>query len=1091
MQKLETQDKIKVGVIKRFFAVILDILLIGLIFILVMLFISNAGGSMWRSVSYIGERENRKSIDNIVDDNLPVRSSKKKEFQQSFNKLLFDENNRLKVPIKNFPTQEREQIIDGIISNIDTHFTIPDLYSDLGGQGEFLSDTNIVGVFREIYNENFGENFKKSYEKLKPHFDVLPANSDELFYQKTRREIVKVLFPDPDDYVFEFNSDGFGERKAQKVSEVINERIAEYFNENSISVNSNKSNEIQQDLSSVYLLANYKDVYIDEFKETLRYSFEKFILERIPASQHRTYKKEQLSQDLDKIINEVLLPEEDFYFTTGKFSSKVSNISEIITESVKDYSLLYYRDKFNHLLKSSHLLEIFGKTFMVEFGNELENEIDSFLRNKISSKNRNSFIDKLSEDFINELFAENDFFIPSDKVKISNQRIKRASDQIIKNIIKYHKIYLSKDILSYALNKTSEETQDYLFTYYLARTASDKPMPSSPLFDTFLKYLEQASRGVEISALVYFKAELYKQEPNKELINALTTYFDQVLEKNRYNLKEYLTENDNESVLDLLKENYEDIYSIDILEEWRHEKEKPFEEQDKKLVEVFENYLNKISKDEPYDTFIKVFEKNFEPMSPDRNKFPVLTNVFKKYISIEKNKSDTDYLSTEKEEKKELDNLVTYYKELLSTKTYKQLETKINAFVNDDSEIIPHLKDLHFYRADKKLHLALFVLAVISCLIFLLEGITRLSFGKLFLKIRIGDNDGSRGNIKIYMLRFVIKNIALFFVIIASLFGLYTLVKAGYFIFAGILVLGSIPILSKSKKAIWDMMSGSAVFSLTDVQLRLAKNSIFKISTIVIASLIIIPLVAILAFITYQGISVIDWEFLTTPKELISEGGGGIAHSLIGTLILIIIAVIASVPIGIASGIYLADNPKGKFSSLVRTTVELFQGVPSIIIGLVGYLWLVITMGKPTALAGGLTLALMMFPLVIRSTEETLKLVPHSLKEASLALGVPYYKTILKVVLPTGLSGIVTGILLGIGRIAGETAPLLFTVFGNQMISFNIKKPIDALPLLIYNYATGPSPELHSIAWGASFVLVVFVLLLNLITRFAISRQDK
>lgn len=275
-----------------------------------------------------------------------------------------------------------------------------------------------------------------------------------------------------------------------------------------------------------------------------------------------------------------------------------------------------------------------------------------------------------------------------------------------------------------------------------------------------------------------------------------------------------------------------------------------------------------------------------------------------------------------------------------------------------------------------------------------------------------------------------------------------------------------------------------------NIKRRQISNGIFKGLIITIASLIIVPLVAILAFIVIQGISVINWEFLVTPKQLISKGGGGIAHSLLGTVILIIIALVASVPIGILAGIYLSETRKGKIAYMVRMTVELFQGVPSVIIGLVGYLWIVVPMGNKSALAGGITLALMMFPLIIRSTEETMKLVPHSLKEASLALGVPYYKTILKILIPTGMSGIVTGVLLGIGRIAGETAPLLFTIMGNSYINANIFKPIDALPLLIYNYATGPSDELHAIAWGASFILIMFILILNISARVFFRKQE-
>jgi len=187
-------------------------------------------------------------------------------------------------------------------------------------------------------------------------------------------------------------------------------------------------------------------------------------------------------------------------------------------------------------------------------------------------------------------------------------------------------------------------------------------------------------------------------------------------------------------------------------------------------------------------------------------------------------------------------------------------------------------------------------------------------------------------------------------------------------------------------------------------------------------------------------------------------------------------------------GIYLSEHKRGKLSYLLRLAVEVLQGTPSIVIGIIAYLWLVILMGGFSALSGGIALGIMMLPVIVRATEETLKLIPDSLKEASLALGVPYYRTILKVILPAGFSGITTGILISVARIAGETAPLLFTAFGNPFMNVNIIKPVNALPLLIYNYATSPYPEWHSIAWGASCVLVGVVLVLNLVTRIMARR---
>ena len=168
---------------------------------------------------------------------------------------------------------------------------------------------------------------------------------------------------------------------------------------------------------------------------------------------------------------------------------------------------------------------------------------------------------------------------------------------------------------------------------------------------------------------------------------------------------------------------------------------------------------------------------------------------------------------------------------------------------------------------------------------------------------------------------------------------------------------------------------------------------------------------------------------------------------------------------------------------MVMLCVEVLQGIPSIVIGIIAYIWVVKPMGTFSALSGGAALAIMMLPVIVRSTEETLNLIPDTLREASLSLGVPYYSTVLKVVLPAGISGILTGILLSVARIAGETAPLLFTAFGSPFMNYNLLKPINSLPLLIFNYATSPYPEWHSLAWGASLVLVTFVLAANIISK--------
>ncbi len=267
------------------------------------------------------------------------------------------------------------------------------------------------------------------------------------------------------------------------------------------------------------------------------------------------------------------------------------------------------------------------------------------------------------------------------------------------------------------------------------------------------------------------------------------------------------------------------------------------------------------------------------------------------------------------------------------------------------------------------------------------------------------------------------------------------------------------------------------------LKIRTVKDKLFLFFVLLFAVLSIVPLFFIIFYLTKQGISAINWHFLVNLPKPVGETGGGISNALIGTFILIILASVFSIPIGIGTGIYLSEFRKSRLADAVRLSVDVLQGVPSIVIGIIAYLWVVKTMGRFSALSGGIALGIMMLPLVIKSTEETLKLIPYSLKESSLALGVPYSKTILKVILPAGLSGILTGVLIGIARIAGETAPLLFTAFGSPFMNLNILKPVDSLPLLIYNYASSPYPEWHKLAWGASFVLIVFVLLLNLIAK--------
>lgn len=269
---------------------------------------------------------------------------------------------------------------------------------------------------------------------------------------------------------------------------------------------------------------------------------------------------------------------------------------------------------------------------------------------------------------------------------------------------------------------------------------------------------------------------------------------------------------------------------------------------------------------------------------------------------------------------------------------------------------------------------------------------------------------------------------------------------------------------------------------------RILKDKLFKIVITLFAFSSSIPLILILFHILKNGISSINFSFLVNLPKPVGEAGGGILNAIVGTIILIAISSSFSIPLGVSVGIYLSENREKRLSNFASILVDILQGIPSIVIGIIAYLWIVRPMGHFSALSGGIALGLMMLPVIIKSTEETLKLIPETMKEASLALGASYYKTILKIVLPAGLSGIVTGVLLSVARIAGETAPLLFTAFGNPFLSFNIFKPIESLPHLIFNYAKSPFSDWHTKAWGASFILILIVFTLNITSKWVIKR---
>ncbi len=273
-----------------------------------------------------------------------------------------------------------------------------------------------------------------------------------------------------------------------------------------------------------------------------------------------------------------------------------------------------------------------------------------------------------------------------------------------------------------------------------------------------------------------------------------------------------------------------------------------------------------------------------------------------------------------------------------------------------------------------------------------------------------------------------------------------------------------------------------------NIKYRIGKSKFFKGVIISLSVLATLPLFIILFYILIQGFAKINWHFLVNLPKPVGETGGGIANALIGSLLIVFVAAIIAIPFGIMGGIYLSENRKTNLAYWCRLSVDVLQGTPSIVVGIVIYFWIVKPLGTFSALSGSIALAIMMLPIVVRSTEETLKLLPSTLKEAGLALGLPYHKVILRIILPCGFSGVLSGIILAVARIAGETAPLLFTAFGNPFFSTNILKPMQSLPLLIFNYATSPYDEWHDLAWGAALILLIWVLLLNIITKITTRR---
>ncbi len=252
------------------------------------------------------------------------------------------------------------------------------------------------------------------------------------------------------------------------------------------------------------------------------------------------------------------------------------------------------------------------------------------------------------------------------------------------------------------------------------------------------------------------------------------------------------------------------------------------------------------------------------------------------------------------------------------------------------------------------------------------------------------------------------------------------------------------------------------------------------------AALALLPLAAILAMLIVKGAGAVDVAFFTRSSVPLGESGGGFAHAITGTVMIVALACAIGVPVGVGAGIYLAEFGGGRFGWLVRFVADTLNGIPSIVIGIFAWTWIVRPTGRFSGFAGGVALACILAPIVARTTEEMVRLVPNSLREAALALGYPRWRTSLTVVVRTAGAGIVTGCLVAVARVAGETAPLLFTALGNQFFSTDLSRAMAALPLQIYVYAIGPYEEWHRQAWAGALVLIVLVLLLGIIARLTV-----
>ena len=286
-----------------------------------------------------------------------------------------------------------------------------------------------------------------------------------------------------------------------------------------------------------------------------------------------------------------------------------------------------------------------------------------------------------------------------------------------------------------------------------------------------------------------------------------------------------------------------------------------------------------------------------------------------------------------------------------------------------------------------------------------------------------------------------------------------------------------------------DTATVAGVASVSPVSLRRRlTDHVMTGAAILTVILVLAPLIAIFGYLIYRGIGSISWNFLTKTPKPVGEPGGGMANAIVGSLMILGIASVIGVPFGVGAGIYLAEFGRNRLGSVIRFTADVLNGVPSIVIGIVGYAIVVLSQHHFSALAGGVALSIMMVPTICRTTEEMLLLVPQALREAAYGLGVPRWRTTLSIVLRTATSGVITGIMLAFARIAGETAPLLFTTLGNQFWNLRYDQPTAALPLQIFVYANSAYEDWHRQAWAGSFVLIVLIVTSVAAVRYVVRR---